>query len=650
VTRTAPSGLRVPRASRWLLAAAAALLLTAGPALAAPETGETSIAHVEADDDGVQILVSLPPDVDVDLEGVTVEIDGADAASTAALASTTDVQRTAILTIDTSNSMKGERFEAAQNAALNFLDTAPEDVQVGIVTFDSTVDEALAPTLDRDAARDVIDNLELGPQTHLYDGIVAATKLAGEDGQRSLLVLSDGADRGSKATLDDATKTVADAEVLVDVVALEQTGEAMAALEDIADAGQGQVIDADPAALKAAFAAEADVLARQVLVTAQVPDSVTAEEATVLVKLPSDTGTVSASAFSTVRPEQAEEAAAEQFVIPAADSGGFVVPTTWMYGAVAAIGVGLLALLMMFVPRRSGPLTAEETAATYTARTTGKRSAKRAKVEPDAALAGAKDAAAAVLAANRGFEAKVATRLEQAGSPFKPAEWLLIHAGIFIGAGAVGLLVGGGSLFLGLVFLAAGAVVPWFWLGWKKSRRRKAFDGSLPDTLQLISGSLAAGLSLAQAVDTVVREGQDPIAGEFRRALVETRLGVGLEDALESVGQRFDSKDFAWVVMAIRIQRQVGGNLAELLDSVAATMREREYMRRQVAALAAEGKLSAWVLGGLPPAFLLYLLLTNRKYVMPLFTEPMGWMMLLGGSVLLGVGVFWMSRLVKVEV
>ena len=83
--------------------------------------------------------------------------------------------------------------------------------------------------------------------------------------------------------------------------------------------------------------------------------------------------------------------------------------------------------------------------------------------------------------------------------------------------------------------------------------------------------------------------------------------------------------------MAIRIQRQVGGNLAELLDTVAATMREREYMRRQVAALAAEGKLSAWVLGGLPPLFLLYLLLTNRDYVMVLFTDPIGWLML-GGA------------------
>jgi tight adherence protein B len=102
--------------------------------------------------------------------------------------------------------------------------------------------------------------------------------------------------------------------------------------------------------------------------------------------------------------------------------------------------------------------------------------------------------------------------------------------------------------------------------------------------------------------------------------------------------------------MAINIQRQVGGNLAELLSTVAATMREREYVRRQVAALAAEGKLSAMVLGGLPPAFMLYLLMANHSYVIVLFTRPIGILMLVGGAVILSVGVFWMSRIVKVEV
>jgi tight adherence protein B len=198
--------------------------------------------------------------------------------------------------------------------------------------------------------------------------------------------------------------------------------------------------------------------------------------------------------------------------------------------------------------------------------------------------------------------------------------------------------------------MALGVFGPWFYLGFRRSRRRKAFERLLPDTLQLMAGALAAGLSLAQSVDTIVRDGSEPVASEFRKVLVETRLGLSLETALQGVADRFQSKDFDWVVMAINIQRQVGGNLAELLTTVAATMREREYIRRQVAALAAEGKLSAMVLGGLPPGFMLYLLVANHAYVIVLFQRPLGILMLIGGAFWLSVGVFWMSRLVKVDV
>ena len=237
-----------------------------------------------------------------------------------------------------------------------------------------------------------------------------------------------------------------------------------------------------------------------------------------------------------------------------------------------------------------------------------------------------------MLRRNKDLDARISARLQGAGSELKSSEWLLVHGGIFFLSGLVGLLLGGGNLLIGFIFIVSACSARGSTSGFRRGRRRKAFNSALPDTLQLMSGSLAAGLSLAQSIDTIVREGAEPIACEFRRVLVETRLGVTLEDALEGVAERFDSKDFEWVVMAIKIQRQVGGNLAELLDTVAATMREREYVRRQVAALAAEGKLSAWVLGGLPPLFLLYLLLTNGDYVMPMFNEPLGWVMLAGAA------------------
>ena len=145
-----------------------------------------------------------------------------------------------------------------------------------------------------------------------------------------------------------------------------------------------------------------------------------------------------------------------------------------------------------------------------------------------------------------------------------------------------------------------GMVLPWLYLKWRHRRRLNAFNGQLAETLGLMAGGLQAGLSLPQAVDTVVREGIEPMAGELRRALVEQRLGIDIADGLEGVGQSMESEDFGWVVMAIRIQREVGGNLAEILHTVAGTLREREYLRRQVKALSAEGRLSGYILTALP--------------------------------------------------
>jgi tight adherence protein B len=116
------------------------------------------------------------------------------------------------------------------------------------------------------------------------------------------------------------------------------------------------------------------------------------------------------------------------------------------------------------------------------------------------------------------------------------------------------------------------------------------------------------------------------------------------------VGERMESVDFEWVVMAIRIQREVGGNLSELLNKVADTIREREYLERQVLTLSAEGRLSVWILGGLPPAFLAYLVVFNRAYVSPMWSSPMGWAMLILMSVMLTAGIFWMKKVTKVEV
>ncbi|HEU5036695.1 MAG TPA: type II secretion system F family protein [Nocardioides sp.] len=247
-----------------------------------------------------------------------------------------------------------------------------------------------------------------------------------------------------------------------------------------------------------------------------------------------------------------------------------------------------------------------------------------------------------------GVEARLARRLAGAGLALKPAEWVLLHAAIVTAAGALGLLVGGPLLLLLLVGVAVPG--PAVYLRIRHRRRLTAFASQLPETLTMIANSLTAGLSVPQAIDTVVRDGQEPMAAELRRALVEQRLGVDLDDALDGIAARMGSVDFAWVVMAYRIQREVGGNLAEVLLTVAETLREREYVRRQVRTLSAEGRLSAYILGLLPVVMFGYMMVANRAYVRPLYSEPLGLALLGVAIALLVSGAFVMSRMIKVEV
>jgi tight adherence protein B len=254
------------------------------------------------------------------------------------------------------------------------------------------------------------------------------------------------------------------------------------------------------------------------------------------------------------------------------------------------------------------------------------------------------------LVVSRDFDARLGRRLEAAGVPLKPAEWIVVQAASAVGLGVLFFLLGGGSGVAAVLGVLIGVGIPVGYLVVREGRRSTAFLEQLPDTLQLIAGSISVGHSLPQAMDAVVREDTQPVSVEFNRALVETRLGMPVEDALEGISTRMASQDFAWIVMAIRIHREVGGNLAEILTTVAATIRERERLRRQVRGLSAEGRLSAWILGALPPLFATYLILVRPEYIKPLFTDPLGVTMLAVMVGLMGAGIFWLSRIVKVEV
>jgi tight adherence protein B len=252
-------------------------------------------------------------------------------------------------------------------------------------------------------------------------------------------------------------------------------------------------------------------------------------------------------------------------------------------------------------------------------------------------------------AEKQGFLTTVEAMLERANLPLRPAEALFFYAaGVVLVA--VLLVALADSLLAALIGIILVALIPPAILSYLANRRRKQFEALLPDTLQLLASTLRAGYSLMQGVEAVSQEVSEPMGRELRRVVTEARLGRPLEAALEGVSDRMDSGDFAWAVMAIRIQREVGGNLAELLVTVAETMTERERLRRDVNALTAEGKISAIVLGILPVGLGLFIYTANPGYMDPLFDKTIGKIML-GGSILLaGFGFYWMKKMIEIDI
>ena len=629
---------------RGRLAAVVAPIALVG-LLAAPSSADTgvNIDYVEqADDRAVKVLLSIDGlAVAPDLGSVKVSLNGKKVDAQAATVKSGDVERTTILAIDASNSMKGDRFEAAKAAAKAFIAAAPSDVAIGMVTFAGKVKDVVEPTTDHAAVTASIDSITLSNGTSVYDAVLESVSLAGDDGARSILLLSDGKDQGKGSSLSEVVAAAGKAAVVVDVVSLDQKPAQRAALEKVSSASGGTMISADPGALSTIFAAQADALSQALVVTFSPPKG-DFDDAQLAVSLNAGSETFSDDALVSLGTSEGSE-------VKVVEAGKSVLGDSALLLGGIALGLGLALLLgIFFSSMMRGKTLAQKQIALYADGVHPDQ--KKSKAGTGQPMPGIRETALSLTdnLVRGDFESRLTTRLNGAGSSFTASEWLLLHGGIAALSGLVGLIMSGAIGMFGC--LAIGALAPWLFLKFKHGRRLAAFNSQLAETLQLTAGGLSAGRSMPQAIDTVVREGAEPMAGELRRALIEQRLGVEISDALDGIADRMESQDFAWVVMAIRIQREVGGNLAELLTTVADTLREREYLRRQVRVLSAEGRMSAWVLGSLPIIMFFYLLLTRPEFITPLFTQFLGLAMLAAAVALLGVGFFWLSRIVKVEV
>ncbi|GIU90892.1 MAG: secretion system protein [Acidimicrobiia bacterium] len=251
------------------------------------------------------------------------------------------------------------------------------------------------------------------------------------------------------------------------------------------------------------------------------------------------------------------------------------------------------------------------------------------------------------LGARTGLLERLERTLAQGDVPLRAGEVLFyVPALAVIGFLALSLLSGAVA---GLITAGAVVLASVVWIERRRSARLRRFEEQLPGMLTLFASSLRAGFSLLQALEAVVAETRDPVRGELNRVFTEVRLGRPIEDALADAASRTGSRDLMWTVMAIRIQREVGGNLAVLLDTVADTMKKRAQLRREVRSLTAEGRLSAVVLSVFPPLMAFVMYAVQPDYIEKLFDDPIGIFAIFVAAGMSIVGWLWLRRIVEIK-
>jgi len=262
----------------------------------------------------------------------------------------------------------------------------------------------------------------------------------------------------------------------------------------------------------------------------------------------------------------------------------------------------------------------------------------------------------------RDYGSNLARELARADVALKPSEFIAIRFALIVGVPLVMVILSPfiapfGSPLLWIGGIVLGFWVPKFWLNRRKSKRLKAFNSGLADTIMLLANSLRAGSSFLQSVEMVCREAQPPISTEFSRVIREVNLGLPLDDALANLGRRMKSDDLDLMITAIAIQHQVGGNLAEILDTIAFTIRERVRIKGEIKTLTAQQRMSGYVVGFLPVALVILLSIIAPNFMAPmlqkppaLFGQPAGYFILGFGGLMMGIGFILIRRIVDIEV
>jgi tight adherence protein B len=651
---------RFTRSKRSLFALIGVLvvtLLSVGSAAALDEFGvQTPVdllgREVDATEPASVRIVVQPPKAIA--EGAEIRVDIADeTAEVAAVDPYIDHGTVATVFVLDNSAQSVDRYglNAIKTAAEQAISELPNGSLVEIVTSGGEPTVLSPMTADKQESLASLDGLVAVDGNDRWGALDdAADSLIEVDGLRNVVVMATAPHSGAEPDLLDVRSRFADEAIVV--MAVGEEGEVSTGLDRMADLAGGAIIAvSSPDALVAGTVDAAESIANTMWIDARpaepLEDGVLTSAAVAIDESHLDL------TFGAGRVSQGH-ADLSSLQVQRSSSSGFLTSSAikWIGALMALVAAGLAAWAIGMVFVRNDGL--DDALAAYDGEY---RVTEEEEEEDDDGHASALGSSATIqravdftgqMAEKRGWLTSMQALLAQADIPLRPAEAMFLMVVVGILATILGFLLGGP--LMGVIMLVLAFIVPPAAIRFMVGRRARKFERALPDMLALVAGTLKAGYSLMQGIDTVADQIDGPMGVELRRVVTETSLGRPLEESLDTVAERMESPDFGWAVMAIRIQREVGGNLAELLLTVADTMTQRERLRREVKSLTAEGRVSAMVLGGLPIGLGIIMYVLNPDYTGMLLTERSG-NIALGIAIVVAVaGFFWMKKIIDIDV
>jgi tight adherence protein B len=543
------------------------------------------------------------------------------------------------LVIDTSRSMSGTKLKDATAAASAFVQKQDPNAEIGVYGFGDQPYTAAPIGRDRTQTVTAVSQLAISqkPGTALYGALALAAKDLGASSsdKRIVVLLSDGASSADTVKLSDALAAAADAEVRIYPIGVATDAAATQALSRMARETGGSYSSASSSsALSSVYGAISEKLGSTYTITYE-STAPAGTSIALAVNAPGFTGTAQTlkAPGTFVEPQKPGSS-----WIPAGDTGRFgVAALAALFVLIATIAL-LTAKPSVILRKRIAPFTEQKSAA-----------ATLAEVDPDKArlsLLHQLFIATEKIIGTMKWWKKISRMLEQADLPLRTAELYYIQIGTGLLVGTIAAFGLGRRGIFALVAVVIGFMLPVLFVRFKAKQRMNAFENQLPETLITMAASLKAGHAFNQAMQSAVNEGAEPTSKEFARVLAEVQLGMPAEQAMDAMARRMNSTNFGFVVMAVNIQRTVGGSLADILDLVADTVRQRQQFTKKVKALTAQGRASAYVLVAMPFLMGLAIYLVNGEYMKILWESSMGKMMIAGSLVMMAIGSMIIKKIV----